>query len=552
MSKLNWHDAQRSCESMNGRLLNINSFLDNFQLNALLRNRLNDYLIEKNQFNRELMETQDEDLFAHLDSLSPFEYTTSYWSNLPSFNSHLINNFNIKLRNKSAERNSADSASIRKKENCLSKHLNFWQQESCLIKQAYICEFDPIPVKQQTDQNAPTDEKVSNRLIRVACGSSSRIFSSNQFKTEHSSTKKVSSPSISTTTITTVTKSSTNRVSIESTPSFYKSSMRSEQIPTSDSLSASFFHKIQQKQIESPKENTNSSQKFLNMDLSLVIAVVCGASLCLVLLNIFCIWNFYTKKWQKELQNAKTSSNKSDCMDPFNSNYRTSTMIRSMRSTHHPHNTQTSNGLNSVAICTLNNPHMRTLSTRIDSSYLKLPQYEICMTGAQNQQQLTSESMSSAESTSTTNASDAYLISNTSKNEQQQQQLLQHYYETISCNRIAAAPVLTEDINEYHNLIEQSESQLSKQQQQQVVFIQSNNNQVNTTAPHQIVLIKAVPFANQFIPTIQSQQQQYASIYDGDLLSSPSSSMSVSSNQPLITFVSSNNSTNSNNPTAAV
>lgn len=259
--KLDWFEASKSCESLNGRLASIKDFVDDL--------RIEEFLLQG----------------------------VKYWS---------------RKHNESK---------------CFTKGLNDWYEESCMEKKAFICEFDPVVSKQREKLISGLSDNGGNRLIRVACGSSSTIFSSS-FRSESSSRKSVNSNSItntqrpSTWTTRTTSKSSTT----ESLKSIIT-------IEENDDITSTF--KIALK--------NDNKLTIISQDLILIIAIACGVSIVLVAINIFCLWSYLRKKLKKYYENKN---------DIDQQTYRSSTISRSNKSTN------------------------RTLTSSVDS-YAKVPPFDL-------------------------------------------------------------------------------------------------------------------------------------------------------------------------------
>jgi hypothetical protein len=112
-TKVNWNEAQGSCQSIGGRLFNAQDFVDNLKLNDFITRKAN----------------EANDLL-----------NATFWSSIVGDSSLHSNNknkhsnyLNVKLLN-----------SVDSKTRCLSKSLTQWKQEKCLNKHFYICEINPV------------------------------------------------------------------------------------------------------------------------------------------------------------------------------------------------------------------------------------------------------------------------------------------------------------------------------------------------------------------------------------------------------------------------
>lgn len=343
----NWYNAVESCKSKSGRLLTINDFVDNLKLNNILRSKA----------------TQN-----------------SIWSVYQaSKQSHdEINFLNLKR------------SSLNK---CISKSLSYWQDESCHKKLDYICEFDPISL----NQNIIAD---NNRLIRVSCGSLSTVYqkSPSETTTKKVPKRKQAKPIISWSSL-------IDKNTIQLTTKKQKVQTIVSDLFTTTTIKTITEQDIQLKQekliiFDELKPNvtititTTASPTVISQELALIIAIICGVSVVFIIVNVFCIWNYYNRKLKAYIEKSETSTE---------ANYRTSTLI----------------SRNNKLI----NSNNRSMST-VDSYVKMLPTYETCINYVQ------STANSSPNST-------ACLLNNTNeqliKNYLQQKQAQdQHYYETLS------------------------------------------------------------------------------------------------------------------------
>jgi hypothetical protein len=503
--KLNFYDAIRSCQALNGRLLTINDFVDNLKLNSIIRQRIS----EKIHKNLNIV------LNSTLYSTHFERFNIAYWSN------------NLKQD----ERNNKQSNLI-KKQKCLTKKINVWQEEeSCQAKRAYICEFDPIKINKNNVNKKPVHSlNNGNRLIRVACGSSSRQFV----------VKQSTETTITTTTTTTTTESTTKTsqptskvlpvLSDIKNPDYYLVE-EDGGISTTTTKKARFASKTVLKQDVS--EVVEDKKFFLNLDLMVIIAIVCGASLVLILINVFCIWNYYNKK----LNGLKKAVNPYD--------QRTSTLLRS--------STKTSRS-------------SRTIST----TYGKVPTYVDVVQGSGHGESSSASLLLGPSNNSSPNSTaniikldkESYLkaflqLAQNSTSHQQDSQQLQHFYETLYKNN---------QNNQWHNYAEVVGASLSSSstnsqfpQFDSVVVLpasQLNQMPVNST----VLLIK--PNNNNMLVQKQhpdNNEEQYSSVVYGDLTttnmpmsSSQSISSDTNSNQHLITFSNSSTASTATNSSSDI
>ena len=297
--RLDWFEASKSCESLNGRLASIRDFVDDLKLES--------FLVEG----------------------------IKYWS---------------RKYNESK---------------CYTKTANGWSEGSCMQKNAFICEFDPVNTKQREKLIAGLSDNSGNRLIRVACGASSTIFSSSFKSVSSSSTKK----SLNSNSITNTQKPSTQTIRTTNKSSPTKSLKSIITIDENNYQEITSTYKIALK-------NDNSEKlAIFSQDLILIIAIACGVSIVLVAINIFCLWNYLSRKLKK-YYNTKN--------DIDQQTYRSSSISRSNKSTN------------------------RTLTSSVDS-YAKVPPFDL-------------EHMSACESLS---SSGSELVYSSNKP-------TQHYYETLN------------------------------------------------------------------------------------------------------------------------
>jgi hypothetical protein len=510
-TKLNWHEATRSCQSLNGRLLTIQDFVDNLKFESFLNSKIDTTL---NQ---------------------------SFWSSIPEISSNKkphSSYLNIKMLN----------GNIEKK--CFTKNLNQWQQEKCIARHSYVCEFNAIPVA--TNKIIRKNENNRNKLIRVACGSSSSSLFSSSFKQSSSSstttmastTTRIKSNSIKNTQIpfdATKRRISNDIKSIMTTPTSSKMVSNYEYVGDNDEntinedlnnknekIKSILLNNLSKKSTIEPTTSKSSNSLLYNLDLALIIAIVSGASVVLIAVNIFCIWHYYNRKLKRKFNRTLTTEHNS---------YRTSTLK--------PKNTIKSNSSSSTGSHLIDTTN-RTLTSTVDS-YTKVPQYEILNQNKINEQ--ISNDTSSASSTlidpSSSVLTNEFLIQNEKNieflknyfqnrsNNNSLQLNSNHYYETLSSKPIIN---MNSSNNNYLQPAQYNEYQSISNAGNFDKIVILPASQFETVNGQTFLLLTAAP--QQII-----QQQQYSSIY-GDSVSP--SSTSVSSNQPLLTFVNNNSSINNN------
>lgn len=425
--KLNWFEASKSCQSLNGSLMNVNDFVDDSKFNSFIRSRSDDA-------GKQL----------------------TYWS-----------------LNKKNETNK-----------CLLKKVNTWQEEYCLSKQAYICEFDAIKSENREKIKTEMSDNNGNRLIRVACGSAATLFSSS-FKSAEVTTKTTTKQAYKSNSITNTQKP---------TRLYSKILPIISQKPTLNILDYD-DEPIAKETTKTSPSSKNSSKSIFSQDLALIIAVACGVSIVLIAVNIFCIWNYYNKK----LNNFRN--------DIIDQTYRSSTLRTKTASS-----SSTSSATN------------RTLTSTVDS-YIKVPGYDL------NQ----IEPHSACDSLSTTSATETSAnrddIMRTFFKSQINKTNNEHFYETLSRQQ-------QQQQQFYNNYAEYNPIHRLKQFDSIVLmptacngiqsphYISAKPMSINST----VVLLSSAPVQR------IDEEQQYSSVVYGDL--SPTSSASSTSSQPLITFAS--------------
>lgn len=463
---LDWSQAVQTCKSkQGGRLLTINDFVDNLKLNNIIRSKS----IE------------------------------SIWSSHDE-----ISFLNLKRTNKNK---------------CISKNLTTWQEENCSTQLSFICEFDPLRLKSQT-----TDE---NRLIRVQCGSLSSVYSTTTTKATttrklpkrkqinkpviswSSLIKNKSNPTKMTTLVADLFTTSRSIIIDELYPTDSDLIVKQEKlITTNKSINSTMIN---------PINNTatiTTSTGLISQELALIIAVICGFSIVFIIINIFCIWNYYNKKLRAYIETNTES------------NYRTSTLIS-----------------RSAKLSSTSSSNNRTMST-VDSYIKMLPTYETCAITVPNYVQLTANSSPNSTAcllsnlTATTNEQKIELLKNYLQKQQQQQSIdQQHYYETLSINK---------NFNEYIIEIESNNTNNNSKicfnrdcMCNLKHFFSNKNNQFESA----VVVMPMTASGNGTTTTTTT-----SSVLLNNISSSESVNNNNSQTKPLITFL---NSTSSNSSTSS-
>jgi hypothetical protein len=335
---LNWQEADANCRKENGRLLVINDLVDELKLSSLMRDRLlsfrgpNSLTVSRDSTNQQQQQQQ----FGSGDELiSSFQYadtkqTVSAW---------VIYNLNKK---RTAGLNESKSKL------CVSKKLNGWQLELCNTQLPYICEFDTLRSRTASTQMHKSSiqsdgVRNKNRLIRVSCGSSATIFASPS-PLLAATTSSPSQSSIKQSTLPTNTRKSSssilnkkgkheppmklswaniaNGIYIRSTSNSPTPTLTAS--PLSDFILASAgvdnrniandmltqdeddvavetttvntiasFTTFASSSSTAPSKLPHLINNLINQELVLIVAVVGGFLLVLILVNVFCIWNYY-------------------------------------------------------------------------------------------------------------------------------------------------------------------------------------------------------------------------------------------------------------------
>lgn len=264
---LTYRQATKACSSQSGRLLKINDFVDNFKLNSFIQENID-------------------------------KPTFSIWSNFIATNSKDSVFLNVKKR-----RNTPQNMA------CISRTNSFWMEKSCFTKLPYICEFEAIKVRKNV-------EKVeNNKLIRVSCGKLITKFA-NVVKTTVSTTTMQKAK-----TLEPITKSKQSKEkpvllwsSLVKTIVPSKVELKNEESELNEDISYDLESNAMLDDIQM-KTTVNDEGPF-SQKLILIVAIVCGAALVFIMINVFCIWNYYKKKLDKFIEKSDVES----------STYRTSTM----------------------------------------------------------------------------------------------------------------------------------------------------------------------------------------------------------------------------------
>ncbi len=273
---LTHHQASKACGRQQGKLLKINDFVDNIKLSSLLRQT------------------------ASVELLSIWaDYATEKKSENLSF-------LNLKKR-----RQAVSSMG------CVSRKASFWTVESCYTKLPYICEFPAVDVRKPSKSAL-----AKNKLIRVSCG---KLTSKFQYQPKTAVTTTASSSTTTTTVPTTTTiKSQEKPVLLWSSlvENFIPNKQRVENkedlttTTTTTEASPAFINQFFPETL-----NEKEDGALLSQNLILVIAVVSGVSAIFIIVNIFCIWNYYNKKLNAFIEKS----------DPEASTYNRTSTLRSSR-----------------------------------------------------------------------------------------------------------------------------------------------------------------------------------------------------------------------------
>lgn len=441
--------ASRSCERKQGRLLKINDFVDNLKLSSFIREG----------------GANSEDVSVWADYIQGKQKKTN------------LNFLNLKKRRHAAS--------------CVARKSSFWTEESCYKRRPYICEFDAISQRKNV-ATAPAQKK--NKLIRVSCGDLRHKFTN--------TVKPAASTTVESTTTTTQAPLRTEKKKTEKpillwsslVENFPKKEQPKIASTTTENTKIDFDAYLQddntEEEIKSVYEEadseiitsqqTSKDEGTLSQSLVLTIAIVSGFAIVFIVINIFCIWNYYNKKL-----NAFIEKN-----DPENSTYRTSTMRSSTRARQ-------------------NQANNRSLST-VDS-YIKIMPYntvEACLLGSDGSSNSGSTSPTSQTSQRLENELKLEMLRNYFQQQQQKQKNgetgsnQQNFYETISAH--GAAPF--------------------QYQSAMVPSYGINQDSINS--------------AVQLLLSQQLQQQIYDQVTYSDL----SPTLSMNSQRPLLTFNSTNSS----------
>lgn len=295
--KLGWQEAHKSCQAMNGRLLVVNDFVDNLKLNSHLKSRIGDKIHKsmersaklalKKQGGKQQRSNQQQQQQQTQSAEVQFEqFNIGYWVNTNKDDKKFLN---VVYNNKNGT--SSDK--------CLSKRYSYWSEENCATaRRAYICEFDAINLRPQI-QRPLYSLNNGNRLIRVKCGSGSNTGSTVNTQQSSTTTKPVSTTSIPTTT-TTTTASTTTKQKASSTSRVLPILVEKPQnvILEDESTVPILIDSFTKSSIKSYDPITTSAsasipRSIFNIDIILILAIVCGISIVIIAINVFCIWNYY-------------------------------------------------------------------------------------------------------------------------------------------------------------------------------------------------------------------------------------------------------------------
>ena len=566
---LSWLDAHKACQALNGRLLTINDFVDNLKLNAYLRARITEKIHRSIARSGGSIRNNNHNQTQH-STVQFDQFNVAYWSN--------INKEDRKFLNVMYSNNNSGGDHHK----CLSKKINFWQEAICQSRKAYICEFDAISLRPAVSAPKPAPSlNNGNRLIRVKCGRGSTPspppLPPKSTASTQSSPKKFSRPPHT-------IKATQRPIKLISIIHSQKTSEPTQATaasiteptkPVSNSILPTIMNvnSISDEELEDTLEVANSenrvipttktaakasaaaveSKSYFNFDLILIVAVVCGISIVLIAINVFCIWNYYNKKLKGYFRKPNMDA-EAEAAAVYQQ--RTSTLIRNKT------NRSNSSSTN------------RTLSSTVDS-YAKVPPYDVCLSlNHQNNAHLNQidqacESSSSASllapsSNSSPNSTTKLTTGDTANSmdylktflhlasaSSQQQQQLQHFYETICAKEYQKSKQVANvwhNYAEYNplnhvNLIDLAANNCQPKFDSFVMLpsgqlIQSAALPVNST----VLLINPQP--QHVSSSTHGEEQQYSTCLYGEL-------PSAANNSTLVTFSSNNgNSANSGSSTA--
>ena len=275
-------EATTACQRQSGRLLQVKDFVDNLKLNSFIRDKLAGVV-------------SDSDMFLDSGLLGqPF----GVWSNfMGDAKSQKLNFLNLKKR-------AATTGAA-----CVARRANYWMEESCLKKLPYICEFNALNVRAQPVGELST---VRNRLIRVSCGKLITKFAAEEQElSTHSPTivRNIPEPS--------------KKPSVLLWSSLINKGSASPNVVTTTTIrSTSSVSNILFNAIVTKEDSIQEDKKLAlnNQELVMLIAVISGAAVVFIIINIFCIWNYYNKKLRVYMEKRGVAD--------MSSHYRTSTMRR--------------------------------------------------------------------------------------------------------------------------------------------------------------------------------------------------------------------------------
>ncbi len=277
---------------MSGRLLTITDFVDNLKLNSYLKARISDKIHKSIQRS---VKNNSQQQREQLTSAQFDNFNIAYWSHINKEDRKFLNIM--------------QSANLTSENKCLSKKVNYWQEESCQQRRAYICEFDAINMRQSVNKPVFSLNN-GNRLIRVKCGSGSTPTVAKQTST---TTQKPRSTTVKTVkkpikVFSALTGGEKTLVQVKTNPALSTSNVYTSKIMPilSNSIlevedqeveitsTVSKTQRVITKQADPEvKSSQEPAKSIFSLDLVLIVAVICGVSIVLVAINVFCIWNYY-------------------------------------------------------------------------------------------------------------------------------------------------------------------------------------------------------------------------------------------------------------------
>lgn len=290
--RLSFNDARKYCNLNNGNLFMINDFTDNMKLNAYLR--------EKNFDSSEI------------------------WTQINSRSESAVPNWVPNLNPNGFASNEAQFKTINNDNKlCLVKKANSWAYEPCdTAKHFFMCEFSKLtaPVARNQDNNklfarkkSPSSSaSINNRarpdsLIKISCGSSIR----NEVK-DFTSTTSTAQPivrdskkqqAVPVLTPTTSLPLIFNNLLVSKDKQVGEEKIEKSTLSSKlerNGSEASIVQSMQSGNYDLGNlaefilyENFGFNISFLSLFAALIIGTVSGISIVLIILNVFCIWNFY-------------------------------------------------------------------------------------------------------------------------------------------------------------------------------------------------------------------------------------------------------------------